>query len=208
LRVAEGADLQPLAQAARSIAVSGIELRVAVLVEGLSDQAAVECAAVRRGRDLFAEGVAVLAIGGASNAGHFLDVFGPYGMDVRLAGLCDEPEVGAFARGLQRAGLDTRATAGSLETLGFFVCVADLEDELIRALGIEAVERLLEAQGELRAFRTLQKQAAQQGRGTDQQLRRFMGSRGGRKIRYGRLLVEALDPAALPGPLDRLLAAL
>lgn len=208
MRVAEGADLQPLAQAARSIAVSGIELRVAVLVEGLSDQAAVECAAVRRGRDLFAEGVAVLAIGGASNAGHFLDVFGPYGMDLRLAGLCDEPEVGAFARGLQRAGLDTRATAGSLETPGFFVCVADLEDELIRALGIDAVERLLEAQGELRAFRTLQKQAAQQGRGTDQQLRRFMGSRGGRKIRYGRLLVEALDPAALPGPLDRLLAAL
>jgi hypothetical protein len=208
LRVAEGADLQPLAQAARSIAVSGIELRVAVLVEGLSDQAAVESAAVRRGRDLFAEGVAVLAIGGASNAGHFLDVFGPYGMDLRLAGLCDEPEVRAFARGLQRAGLDTRATAGSLEALGFFVCVADLEDELIRALGIEAVERLLEAQGELRAFRTLQKQAAQQGRGTDQQLRRFMGSRGGRKIRYGRLLVEALDPAALPGPLDRLLAAL
>jgi hypothetical protein len=207
LRVAEGADLQPLAQAARSIAVSGIELRVAVLVEGLSDQAAVECAAVRRGRDLFAEGVAVLAIGGASNAGHFLDVFGPYGMDLRLAGLCDEPEVGAFARGLQRAGLDPRETAGSLETLGFFVCVADLEDELIRALGVDAVERLLEAQGELRAFRTLQKQAAQQGRGTDQQLRRFMGSRGGRKIRYGRLLVEALDPAALPGPLDRLLAA-
>jgi hypothetical protein len=35
---------------------------------------------------------------------------------------------------------------------------------------IEAVERLLEAQGELRAFRTLQKQAAQQGRGTDRLL--------------------------------------
>ncbi|MDX6227412.1 MAG: hypothetical protein QOI76_802 [Frankiales bacterium] len=204
LREAAAAGLQPLALAARRIASSGIDLQVAVLVEGSSDQAAVEAAAGRRGRNLFAEGVAVVAIGGATNARHFLDVFGPYGMGVRVAGLCDEPEVGEFARGL---GLGARPTRESLETLGFFVCVADLEDELIRALGTEAVERVVAAQGELRAFRTLQHQAAQQGRRTDQQLRRFMGSRGGRKIRYGRLLVEALDPAALPGPLDRLLAA-
>ena len=36
-----------------------------VLVEGLSDQAAVEALAERRGRDLDAEGVAVVPIGGA-----------------------------------------------------------------------------------------------------------------------------------------------
>jgi len=34
---------------------------------------------------------------------------------------------------------------------GFFGCVNDLEDELIRALGTVAVESLLEAQDELRS---------------------------------------------------------
>jgi hypothetical protein len=31
-----------------------------------------------------------------------------------------------------------------------------------------------------------------------------MGSRGGRKIRYARLLVDALDLTHVPRPLDRL----
>ena len=93
-----------------------------------------------------------------------------------------------------------------MERLGFYVCVADLEDELIRSLGAAAVERVVDAQGELRSFRTLQKQAAWQGRTTEEQLRRFMGSGARRKIRYARLLVDALDLAQVPRPLDRVLA--
>jgi hypothetical protein len=62
-----------------------------------------------------------------------------------------------------------------------------------------------EAHGELNAFRTLQKQPAWRGQPVDEQLRRFMGSGGSRKIRYARLLVEALDPDAAPAPLDRVL---
>jgi hypothetical protein len=93
-----------------------------------------------------------------------------------------------------------------MESLGFYVCVADLEDELIRALGVGSVERVVEAQGELGSFRTFQRQPAQRGRATDQQLRRFMGTRAGRKIQYARLLVEALDLAQVPRPLDRVLA--
>lgn len=42
-----------------------VGLRAAVLVEGASDQAAVEALATRRGRDLAAEDVAVVAMGGA-----------------------------------------------------------------------------------------------------------------------------------------------
>ncbi len=93
-----------------------------------------------------------------------------------------------------------------MERLGFYVCVADLEDELIRALGPATVEKVVEAQGELRAFRTLQKQPEWLGRPPEQQLRRFMGSGGSRKIRYARLLVEALDLAQVPRPLERVLA--
>ena len=51
----------------------------------------------------------------------------------------------------------------------------------------------------------LQKQTAQQGRPVDAQLRRFMGSKSGRKMRYARLLVEALDLSDVPRPLDAVL---
>jgi hypothetical protein len=93
-----------------------------------------------------------------------------------------------------------------MERLGFYVCVADLEEELIRALGSAAVEDVLEAQGDLASFRTLQKQPAWRGRSTEEQLRRFMGSGGRRKIRYARFLVEALDLGRMPRPLVRVLA--
>jgi hypothetical protein len=94
---------------------------------------------------------------------------------------------------------------GHLEALGFHMCVADLEEELLRSLGAALVERVVDAQGALGPFRTLQKQPEQQGRNLEAQLRRFMGTRGGRKIRYARLLVDALDLTRVPRPLDRLL---
>ena len=93
-----------------------------------------------------------------------------------------------------------------MESLGFYVCDADLEDELIRALGADTVEHVVEANGDLRSFRTLQKQPEWRGRPADEQLRRFMGSGGRRKTRYARFLVEALEPAQVPRPLDRVLA--
>ncbi|HEX8802848.1 MAG TPA: TOPRIM nucleotidyl transferase/hydrolase domain-containing protein [Acidimicrobiales bacterium] len=182
-------------------------LRAVVLVEGESDRAAVEALAGRQGRDLAAEGVAVLAMGGAGNVGRFLARYGPRGLDVRLAGLVDAGEEPDLRRALALAGLgDGRLDREGLAALGFHVCEADLEDELIRALGVAAVERVVAAQGELRAFRTLQKQAAQRGRTPEAQLRRFLGSGSGRKVRYGRLLVEALDPARVPAPLAAVLA--
>jgi hypothetical protein len=92
-----------------------------------------------------------------------------------------------------------------MERLGFYVCVADLEDELIRALGAAGVERVVEANGDLGAFRTLQKEPAWRGRPVEEQLRRFMGSGGRRKIRYARLLVDALELEAMPRPLDGVL---
>lgn len=179
--------------------------RAVVLVEGTSDKAALEALARRRGRDLEAEGVAVVPIGGAQAIGRFLHAWGPQGLDVALAGLCDAGEEAEFRRGLERAGLGTRLTREGMERLGFYVCVADLEDELIRALGHAAVERVVASEGDLRPFRTLQKQAAWQGRPPEEQLRRFMGSGGRRKIRYARLLVDALDLDRVPRPLDRVL---
>jgi hypothetical protein len=171
----------------------------------MSDQAALEALAGRRGQALDAQGISIAAMGGATNIESFLDRFGPHGLGVRLAGLCDAAEEGHFRRALERAGLGSGLSRAGMEALGF-VCTADLEDELIRALGTDAVERVIEAQGELRSFRVFQKQPAQQGRSPQRQLRRFMGTRSGRKSQYARLLVAALDPRRVPRPLDRVLA--
>ena len=190
----------------RSQPAAGVDPRTVVLVEGVSDQVALEAVAARRGRDLAAERVAVVPMGGARNIRHFLERFGPRGLDLRLAGLCDAGEEGDFRRGLEWAGLGSDLGRADLEARGFFVCVADLEDELIRCLGAAAVERVVEAQGEGGSFRTFQQQPAWRGRSPQEQLRRFIGTHSGRKARYARLLAGALDPASVPRPLDRLLA--
>jgi hypothetical protein len=164
--------------------------------------------AARLDRDLAAEGVAVVAMGGATNIGRFVDRFGPNGLDLRLAGLCDLAEEWIFRRGLERSGLGSDLSRSDMERLGFFVCVEDLEDELIRALGTDAVEQIVDVEGEMRSFRTFQNQPAQRDRPIANQLHRFLGTRGGRKIRYGTLLVDALDLGRVPRPLSDLLAVI
>ena len=181
------------------------DVRAVVLVEVLSDRSALEALAERHGRDLAAEGVSVVPIGGAQAIRRALDLYGPPGLDLALAGLCDAGEERSFLRGLEHAGLGSDLTRDEMERLGFYVCEADLEDELIRALGTNAVERIVEANGDLRPFRTLQKQPEWRGRPANEQLRRFMGSGGRRKIRYASLLVEALELTLMPRPLDRVL---
>jgi len=177
--------------------------RAVVLVEGVSDQRALETLAMRRGRDLEAEGVAVVSIGGAHAVGPYLERYGPRGLDLKLAGLCDAGEEHAFRRGLERAGLGEELGRVEMETLGFYVCEADLEQELVRALGVDAVQRIIEREGEVGPFRTFQKQLAKRDLGLEEQLWRFMWNR---KIRYAPLLVDALDLSRVPRPLDGVLA--
>jgi hypothetical protein len=172
--------------------------RTIVLVEGASDQLALEALAVRRGRDLSAEGVDVVAIGGAGNIGRHLEEH--VARDVPIAGLCDAGEQEAFRRALQRAGLGPQ-----LRDAGFFVCDADLEDELIRCLGPTRVEEVIAAHGELGRWRTFCNQPFQRGRPVDARLRRFIGAGSGRKIRLAPALVAALDLDRVPVPLDDLL---
>ena len=191
--------------AAATDALAGVDARTVVLVEGISDRVALQATAARRGRDLAAEGVAIVPMGGARSIGRYLALFGPRGLDLTLAGLYDAGEEGDVRRGLERAGLGSNLGRAEMASLGFYVCVADLEDELIRCLGTAAVEQVVQAQGELASFRTFQRQPAQRERSVHEQLHRFMGTRSGRKSRYARVLVDALDLANVPEPLDRLL---
>jgi hypothetical protein len=178
-------------------------LRSVVLVEGPSDAAAVEALARRHGRDLDAEGVAIVPIGGYGNLGRFLERYGPSGLDLRLAGLYDRPEERHFKRELAQAGFGSSLTHADLEWLGFYACDANLEDELTRALGPAGMEELFEAQGELSAFRTYRKQLAHRQRWIEAQLSGFLWNR---KLEYGALIVNALDLDRIPRPLAGVLA--
>ena len=160
--------------------------RTAVLVEGTSDKVAVEVLAAKRGRDLQAEGVTVVALGGVTNIGNFLTLF--RGFDLRYVGLCDAGERRYFERALEH----------------YFVCEPDLEGELIRALGVDGVEAVVEQLGDLRDLRVFQNQPFQRTRTPEEQLHRFMGTQSGRKAKYARALVEALE--SVPAPLAQLLA--
>ena len=174
-----------------------------VLVEGESDRIAVETLALRAGHDLASKRVTLVPMGGATSIVHFLNRYGPDGAGHRLLGLCDAGESPGIARALAKAGIGP----GPLDELGFHVCEADLEDELIRSLGIDAVLNVIAAQGELASFRVLQQQPSQREQPVSAQLRRFFAGRSGNKIRYARLLVDALLPGQAPPPLARLVAS-
>ncbi len=170
--------------------------RVVVLVEGASDRAALLELADGRGDDLAARGVEVVAMGGATNVGRHARLWRERG--VRIGGLCDVGEAAWFARAL---GVDPTPDAAG----GVGVCVIDLEDELIRALGVPGVEDVIARDGRLASLRTLRRQPAQRDRTPAEQLRRFLGGRSGYKERYARLLVGAVDLDRVPGVLHAVL---
>ncbi|MFG3423124.1 TOPRIM nucleotidyl transferase/hydrolase domain-containing protein [Micromonospora sp. NPDC049460] len=200
-----GGNAASIRATARALAKVGSAVAV-VLVEGISDQIALETAAVGRGRDLEAERVVIVPIGGAHAIGRFLTRLAPLGTRVRLAGLCDLREEEIFRRGLEVTHVGSPRTRADMEHLGFYVCVKDLEDELIRALGAARVEALFDSQGDLRLFRSFQSQPAWRGREPEAQMWRFLRSSSRRNLRYARLLVEAaVGRDTLPRPLDALL---
>lgn len=63
----------------------------AVLVEGRSDQVALLTLAGRDDRDLAAEGIEVVPMGGITNIRSFASHYGPLGLGLELTGLYDAP---------------------------------------------------------------------------------------------------------------------
>ncbi len=166
------------------------EADAAILVEGESDREAVLSTAIGMQRDLDAEGIVVIAMGGATNIDKHVRRCGSNGAGLELFGLCDGGEAALFTRVLDAAAV--------------FVCRADLEEELLRALGAEEMLAFIASQGELKRFRTFQKQPAQRGRPLDAHLHRFCGIRAGRKVRYAREIARILSPERVPPPLQAL----
>jgi hypothetical protein len=124
-----------------------------VLAGGMSDVAAPEALAERRGQMPGSGGICVVAMGGAASASRFLDLLGPHGIGARVAGLCDDGAEGCFRRAVERAGPGSGVSRAGMEALGFCVCTADLEDELIRAAGHAAAGQIIQAHGAPRSLR-------------------------------------------------------
>ena len=194
------------AEAEAAALVRAESARTVVLVEGISDQRALETLAGRLGRDLGAEGVVIVPMGGAHAVARNLIRFGPQGAGLTVVGLCDAAEERYVRRGLERAGLGGPRTRDELEGAGFFVCDEDLEDELIRATGRAAIEHLLDAHGDLGAFDTLRQQPAWRHEGFEAQVRRWLGAGARRKVLYAHHLVQALPLDRVPRPLTAVLA--
>ncbi len=186
---------------------SSTTIRTLVLVEGDSDAAAVRALADRIGCDLELHHIQIRSAAGITNFPRLLADFVRAHPSADFCGMYDVADERHVRRALAEASIPVAADQ-SLESLGFFACVADLEDELIRALGTEVVERVLEAQAELHSFRRFQAMPGHRDAPLNHQLRRFLGTRATRKIRSARSLVEALDLARLPHPLVQLAARL
>ncbi|WP_017935996.1 TOPRIM nucleotidyl transferase/hydrolase domain-containing protein [Nocardioides sp. Iso805N] len=171
---------------------------ITILVEGDSDKAAVETLAPRYGIDLGDETIEVVSMGGAGNAGRFIAE--KAGAGRRVGGLYDEAEERFFARALNRQ------EGEDLSRQGFFACRRDLEEELVRALGVAAVTELLEGKGDLSGFRAFQNQDAHRADEAAEQLRRFIGANGGRKRTYAAAMADVVPLEAIPEPLEGLLS--
>lgn len=186
---------------ARSLAPS---VTTAVLVEGRSDAAALDVLATRSGRNLDAENIAVIPIGGATAIRRFLDPFGPTGLDLRIAGLVDAGEWRFFRQAIQD-DKHPELTPDEMEQLGFFICDPDLEHELVRAIGTDRVLEVIADEGHAKALAMFRNQPAQRERPLDQQLYRFMATMSGRKSKYAAALASAVDLDLMPHPIRELL---
>ena len=178
--------------------------RVVVLVEGVSDQIAVETLARRQGVDLASQHAVVVPTGGVHGLAASIRTARSRHPVVSFCGLYDIAEEAVVRRALIAEALGTPADPP--ERAGFFACSADLEDELIRACGAERVEACLQRHHDLHAFRRLQGQHAWRTRPVEAQLRRWIASGARRKLRYAQILVEAAPLDRMPRPLVALMA--
>jgi predicted ATPase len=181
--------------------------RKAVLVEGLSDKYAIEALAERKGRNLDAEGVSVVAMKGCGLIGTFLSLLGSKGLGVRLVGMCDGPEDEQWAKSLEEHGFGKGMDRAAMAKVGFFVCDKDLEDVLVTAVGDAQALKILDGQGEKPAFDSYVKQPAHAGKSQHEQICDFLHSRG-RHIRYAPLLVDELDLTKTPPALEGVVNAI
>lgn len=178
------------------------DARTVVLLEGVSDVAAVQ--ALMDAQGIGAAPVHLASLDGATNWNRALKELRLLRGDVDVLGLVDQNEAHAAVRALTQDGLPVQ-DASDLPVYGVFVCEADLEDELIRALGAERARDALADAGLGGKFEAFQSQGEWGERTLADQLHRFCGVASGRKALAAGVLAGALAADEVPEPLAVLL---
>ncbi|WP_374929567.1 hypothetical protein [Kytococcus sedentarius] len=178
------------------------DARTIVLLEGVSDVAAVRALMATAGID--PAPVELVSTDGVTNMGRVLKEVRLLRGDVDVVGLCDQAESDVVVRALQQDGLPVQ-DASDLPVYGFFVCEPDLEGELIRAHGAQRAREVLVEAGLGGKLEALQRQDAWVGRPLEEQLHRFCGVASGRKERAAGILAGALGADEVPEQMAMLL---
>ncbi len=173
-----------------------------MLLEGVSDVAAIRAVARLCAVDL--RTVTLANLHGVTNVYRVLVQLHRDAPDTEILGLCDIGEVRFVQRALAAIGRPVRDVT-DLPAYGFFVCRADLEEELIRALGTSRTVDVVERIGLGPKLAGLRRQPAWLDRPLDEQLHRFCGVASGRKELLAGELAAALTPDQIPEPLRMLL---
>ncbi len=173
--------------------------RKAILVEGVSDQYAIDALAARKGRNRDAAGVSIVVMAGGGGIKAYLPLLGPKGLGVKLAGLCDVSDEARWSKALGNNGFGKGLDRAAMTKVGFFVCDKDLEDVLITALGTAQTLHIIDGQGDKAAFEAFANEPTHSGKSLHDQLHDFIH---GRNVTYAALLVDALDLAKVPAPLE------
>ncbi len=143
---------------------------------------------------------------GVTNVGHHLAAIAADPAAPRSSVCATHPRCGSSLGALRRRGHDV-ASRDDLAVHGFHVCDDDLEDELIRAVGVDEVVDVVATLGELPRLDTFRRQPAQRARSLHDQLHRFAGTTSGRKARFAAALAEQVVLDRVPAPLRNVLEA-
>jgi putative ATP-dependent endonuclease of the OLD family len=174
-----------------------------MFVEGPSDRLAMLALAKKKNLALDSLGVSIVTLDGAGILTWFVKLFGPSGFQLPLCGLCDSDHLSEWSKVLETSGVGTNLSQAKMETIGFFVCDRDLEDELIKTLGLAAVIQTIDQNGDTNAWKIFCQQPKNKNLTQADQLRAFL-RKTQRKVLYAPLLVSKLS-TTIPRPLEELL---
>jgi hypothetical protein len=197
-------DARRLARYATPQTTEAFFAETVILVEGISDLLAIRMLARRSGRDLDGAGATLLSLDGGGGFVHYLALFGPNGLDLRLLGLVDADHEQTWSQALTKAGVPV-AARGALNAAGVQVCDPDLEGELVVAIGTHRIAELLADEAQTVRYQTWVAQKGLLQDPLERQQAAWIGRSSASKVFWAPVLAENTPLDNIPAPLCALL---
>ncbi len=197
-------EAEALTRYSTSLSAEAYFAETVILLEGHSDLLAIRVLARALDVDLDARGISLLSLDGAGSVVHYLSLFGPAGLGLTLRGLCDADHEETWRTRLQDAGIEVTDRA-AMNAVGFQVADADLEEELIGALGTQRVSELIEKENADQAFANFTQQGAIARLSLAEQQHDFLHKQS---VRWAPVLAADLSVEDIPQPIRDLLEGL